>query len=81
MLAMVVNDNAYGLVERGEPIASKPAPTGIALTVFLMIFEAKKKGPCGAFFGNAGVISVRDVRSCLACHPKQRNLAADLYAQ
>jgi len=41
---MVVNDNAYGLVERGAPIASKPAPTGIALTVFLTIFEAEKKG-------------------------------------
>jgi hypothetical protein len=78
---MVVNDNAYGLVERGAPIASKPAPTGIALTVFLTIFEAEKKGPCGAFFGNAGVISVRDVRSCLSCHPIQRSLAMDLYVQ
>jgi hypothetical protein len=33
---MVVNDNACGLVKRGalEFFASKPAPTGFALSVF-----------------------------------------------
>ncbi|MEX5685794.1 hypothetical protein [Pseudomonas silesiensis] len=36
MLAMIVNDNACDLVKRGalEFIASKLAPTGIALSVF-----------------------------------------------
>jgi hypothetical protein len=30
LLAMVANDNANGLFEHGGPIASKPAPTGVA---------------------------------------------------
>jgi putative Mg2+ transporter-C (MgtC) family protein len=36
LLAMIVNDNACVLVKRGalKSIASKPAPTGIALSVF-----------------------------------------------
>jgi hypothetical protein len=33
LLAMVVNDDACGLVNHGASIASKPVPTGIALSV------------------------------------------------
>ena len=51
--AMVVNDNAFGLVKRGalEFFASKLAPTGIALAVFCAIarraiFYAGEKPAC-----------------------------------
>jgi len=39
LLAMVDNDNAYCLNERSalESIASKPAPTGIALSGFVYL--------------------------------------------
>ncbi|ATE76035.1 hypothetical protein C1X67_07660 [Pseudomonas sp. FW305-62] len=41
----------------------------------------KAKRPARGLFGNAREISVRGVRSCLACHPIQRNRAMDLSVQ
>ncbi|AUO45075.1 hypothetical protein C1C98_06265 [Pseudomonas ogarae] len=38
----------------------------------------KQKGPQGAFSTNAGVISVRGLRSCLPCHPTLQRQAAHL---
>ncbi|WP_223590322.1 hypothetical protein [Pseudomonas sp. A-R-19] len=79
MLAMVVNDNACDLNKRGalEAIASKLAPTGIALPVLRSIVGASLLAM--VVNDNAGDLDNRSAFEAIASKPAPTGIALPVF--